>query len=285
NRVAPPLVGNFVRGYLLHEAGEFVVDVAEEQPSLGRIRVGRDGKVNQVGPGLPKIKIWLLRDVDLVVRTLAEIKTAELQLGAGLFEGILRHAAGRQTLQRAIPTQLVGQLTQVVARNLEASFVIRQVELGIFAVVESRHRHWDRRDPVADRQTMLNRLALQRSDADDFVFRRDFEGKIVESLFAKSIQVRIPGGARSDVVTSFSRFFQDLIARVLDVNCLFLTQRRRLRKHRVKRTVLLAALLNEIEILALLVGNPRDSQIRQQAKLKHSFPSDQRLEADIGAAE
>src|SRR6202035_3238160 len=100
------------------------------------------------------------------------------------------------------------------------------------------------------------------SDADHLVFPRDFEGEIIERFLAKSIQVWIPGRAGSDVVTSFSSLFQHLVARVLDVDGLFLAERRRSGKDRIERTIFFAAFLNKIKILALLVRNPRDSQIR-----------------------
>ena len=54
----------------------FNLYLPEKHPPLRRVCVGRDRKVNQVGPGLTEIKIRLLGDVDLVVRTLAEIKRA-----------------------------------------------------------------------------------------------------------------------------------------------------------------------------------------------------------------
>src|SRR6202167_4018846 len=278
-------MGDFVRRYLLHEAGEFAVDRAEKHQSLCRIGVDGDREINQVRPGLPKIKIRLLRDVDLFIRTLAEIQGTNLQLRARLFQSIFRHAAGRQGLQRPIPAQIVGQLTQVVARNLVAREFIRQIEPLILAVVESRDCHGDRRDPVADGQVLLNRLSFKVPHADDFVFSRHFEGKIVKSFLAKSVQVGIPRGARADVETPFARFFQDLIARVLDTDRLFFAKWRRLGKYGVKRTVLFAALLNEIKILTLLIRDSRDSKIGQQTKLKHSLSGDQRRKADGGSAE
>src|SRR5271167_686120 len=133
----PPLVGDLVRGYFLDEAGKFVVDLPEKHPSLCRIGIGRDREINQVRPGLAKIKIWLLRDVDLAVGSLAEVHTAKLQLRARLFEGVLSHAAGCQRLQRATPAQVVGQFAEVVTGNLISSDFIRQIELLIIAVVES----------------------------------------------------------------------------------------------------------------------------------------------------
>jgi len=87
---------------------------------------------------------------------------------------------------------------------------------------------------VADRQIIFDRLALESSNADDLVSLRDPEGKIVKGPFSKSIQVRIPGGAGADVETSLSGLFQNLIARVLDVNGLVLADWWRVRKNCVK---------------------------------------------------
>ena len=54
---------------------------------------------------------------------------------------------------------------------------------------------------------------------------------------------------------------------------LLFAHRRRLRKHCIKRTIFLAALLYEINILALLLGNPHDAEIWQQAKLTTLSPA------------
>src|SRR5580692_1304473 len=222
--MAPPLVGDFMGRYFLHEAGELVVDRSEKHPSLCRVGVGRDREINQVRPGLPKIKIRLLGDVDFFIRTLPEVDAAYLQLSAGLFESIFCHPAGRHGLQRGILPQAVGQLTEVETRYLVAGYLIRQVEPFVFAVVESGHCDWNWRYPMARGQVLLNRLSLEPTDADDLVFPRDFESKIIEGPFAKSIQVRIPGGARTDVETPLSSFFQDLIACILDIDRLFLAK-------------------------------------------------------------
>ena len=204
--VAPPLVGHFMRSYLLDETGELAVDISEQHPALGRIRIGRDRKINQVGPRLTEIKIRLFGDVDFLIRYLAKIKVAQLQLGAGLFENVFRHGPGRHGLQRARKAQVAGQLFQVIAGNLVAGYFIGQVHLFVFAVIESCNSHRVRRDPVADRKVLLNRFSLQFTNADDFIFFRHLEGEIVKSVFAKTIQVGIPRSASADVVTSFSGF-------------------------------------------------------------------------------
>src|SRR6202007_498263 len=103
--------------------GELAIDISEQHPSLGRIRVSRDWKINQVGPRLTEIKIRLFGDVDLFMGDLAEIKIAELQLGARLLKDVFRHGPGRHGLQRARKAQVTGQLFQVVARNLIAGYL------------------------------------------------------------------------------------------------------------------------------------------------------------------
>src|SRR5580658_8698503 len=104
----PPLVRDFVGRYLLHKAGEVVIDVPEQHPSLSRVHVRRDRKIDQVGPGLSKSEIGLFGDGDILIRTLAEEISAQLQLRPGLLQGIFRHAAGGHVLQDAIITQPVG---------------------------------------------------------------------------------------------------------------------------------------------------------------------------------
>src|ERR1019366_858455 len=74
--MAPPLVGNFMGCHLLHESVEFTVDVSEQQPSLGRVRIGRDRKIDQVRPGLSEKEIGLLGDVDVIIGAPAEVMTA-----------------------------------------------------------------------------------------------------------------------------------------------------------------------------------------------------------------
>jgi hypothetical protein len=114
--------------------------------------------------------------------------------------------------------QVVRQLAQVKAGYFVASFFIRQVEPFVFAVVESGHCDWNWRYPVAHSHVLLNRLSLQPTDADDLVLPRDFESKIIEGPFPKSVQVGIPGSAGADVETSLPGFFQNLIARIFDID-------------------------------------------------------------------
>src|SRR5580700_1137686 len=123
------------------------------------------------------------------------------------------------------------------------------------------------------------------SDADHFVFLRHLESQVVERLLTKSIQIWIPRRARRNIVTSFAGFFEHLVARVLYIDRLLLAERRSFWKYDVERAVFLAALLHKMNILTLVIGNPRHSQIRQQSKLHHPFSRDQRLESDCRPAE
>ncbi len=97
--MAPPLVRHFVRRYLLHEAGEFAVDAPEQHPSLRRVHVRGNRKIDEIWPGLSEVEIGLLRDVDIIIRAPAEVKRAQLQLGSRLLKGVFRHAVGSHGLE------------------------------------------------------------------------------------------------------------------------------------------------------------------------------------------
>src|SRR4051812_7795306 len=89
-------MGYLVRSDFLHEPAEFGVNGAEQHPSLGRIGVGRNWQVHQIGPGLPKGKVGLLCNVNVVVCAPAKKKSTDLHLSARLFQRIFGHSMWRK---------------------------------------------------------------------------------------------------------------------------------------------------------------------------------------------
>ncbi len=116
-------------GYFLHESGELVADLAEQHPSLRRVGVCGNRQVYEVRPRLPEVEIRLLGYVNVLVWALAEEVSADLQLSSRLFEGILRHGAGRYRLQSGISAQVIGQLAEVVSGNLVVGDIVSQFDL------------------------------------------------------------------------------------------------------------------------------------------------------------
>src|ERR1019366_8896447 len=123
------------------------------------------------------------------------------------------------------------------------------------------------------------------ADADHFVFTRDLVGKIIKSSFPESVEVGIPGGSGSHVETSLARLLQDLVACVFYGDDVVFAGLRRLRKDGLKRTVLFSAFLNKLEILPLIISDPRNPQIGKKSKLEDSLPAKQWREGNGRGAE
>src|SRR5689334_4437605 len=114
---------------------------------------------------------------------------------------------------------------------------------------------------MADGKVFLTRLSLQLADTHDLVLARNLVSKSIKNMLAKSIEVRIPGGSGTHVITSAPCLRQNLVTLVLHGDGGFFAGFRRLGENGIKGTILFSAFLNVIEILSLFVGDPRDAEV------------------------
>src|ERR1700691_6499360 len=138
---------------------------------------------------------------------------------------------------------------------------------------------------MADGEITPHRFFLRRAHADDGVSFRYLEGQIVKRVLAESVEVGIPRSPSADIVTSLACVLQDIIARIFDVDGLFRARQWRLGKNGIERPILPATLLDEIKILAVVVGDAGDTKVGQQAELENSFAREKRFEGNRGDAE
>src|ERR1700739_1804551 len=125
-------------------------------------------------------------------------------------------------------------------------------------------------------KALFTRLAHEVTNADDHIRARHLEGQIVQRLFAESVEIGIPGVARANVVTSAARVVENLVADIFDADRMFLAQLRRFVEENVERTVFLLALLDKVQVFAILIADPRDAKSKQQSKFEQPFARNQR---------
>ena len=106
---------------------------------------------------------------------------------------------------------------------------------------------------MADGVFLLNGFSLKFTDADDLVTARNLVGQVVQGAFAKAIQVWIPRTPGAYVEAPLPSVLQHFVAFILHSDRCVFSRVRGLGKDGVKRAIVFLALLNEVEVLALIV--------------------------------
>ena len=282
HQVPPPLVGDLVRGHLLHEVGEVEGVPAQKRPTLRLVHEGADRQIDQSRPGLAESKLGLLGDGHAAVRQRPEPTGKQSCRGLALFYDPLHQALRRQSTSRGTSRNACSLSGGAAGLGIRHFGLAKKVGHAVggqalqhgpgrlvldrdpveFSIVETGHLERHLRFPPGEPQLAVLPFLDAIAHTGQQVPLGIGESHLVGGSVAEGADGGIPTAAGAHGEIASAGAVNDLVSRIANLDPVLTVPFESRGKDHIKARILSLAALNEVDRLSLEgdFGNPQGGQ-------------------------